>query len=141
MSQIIPEIVRIKLAPNCTLNARGAEHVVEYLYMQHQWDVFARRFRIRGSEIDLAMIHSPSRTGRLVEVKLRTGLSKINFASTKDLLPAKKVAAIRRGALALNHRTSERGLDLAWSLDVALVVPDETGTHCVIHTWQNAVDL
>lgn len=141
MPQIIPAVVRVKLAPDCTLDARNAEHVVEYLYRQHQWDVLTRRFRIRGSELDLAMIHFPSRTGRIVEVKLRTCLPKINFGSTKDLLPTKKIAAIRRGAIALNHRISDKGLDLTWILDMALVVPDKAKTHCLIYTWQNAVEL
>ena len=141
MTQTIPALARIKLAPGSVLDARNAEQIVEYFYTQYQWGVLARRFRIRGSELDLALIHPASCVGRIVEVKLRTHLSKIDFESTRHLLTQKKLAAIKRGANALNHKIASRGLNLTWSFDMALVVPDKIRTHCLIYTWENAVEF
>lgn len=141
MTQIIPAVARIRLNPGCTLDARSAENIVEYLYKQHRWDVLARRFRIRGSELDLAVVQQRARLGRIVEVKLRTHLPKIDFESTRQLLTTKKIAAIKRGASALNDKIAAGGLHVSWSFDVALVVPDRCKTHCFIYTWENAAEL
>lgn len=136
----IPAVSRVHLNPDQVLDSLYAESVVERLYNLSQWYVLARRFKMRGSEIDLAFIHPKSMQARIVEVKLRKGLTRISLNSTSNLLPYRKITALSRGAQALQERTLAAGLKLDWSFDLALVVP-ESENRCLVYTWLNVMEL
>lgn len=136
-----PSVARIKLPADHNWDARSAEDVVERLYAAHHWNTLQRRFRIRGSEIDLAVIQPTKNLGRIVEVKLRLGQPRIDLEFTKSLLPPKKVAALVRGARVIETQAHRRGMNINWSFDMALVVPEIAGNSCLVYTWTNVLEI
>ena len=141
-----PHLLRVKLPTTSNsrepLTAQSAETLIETLYLRHQWHLLKRRFRIRGSEIDLAVLNPEKNAGRIVEVKLRNSPISVDFTSSQCLLPPRKLAALRRGALALADLARQQGLSVDWSLDLVLVTREEARQETyLVHTWPNAVEL
>ncbi len=140
-----PHLLRVKLPTKPhqrePLTAQSAEALIETLYLRHQWHILKRRFRIRGSEVDLAVLNPERSAGRIVEVKLRNGPISVDFTSSQCLLPPRKLAALRRGALALADLARQQGLSVDWSLDLVLVTPQDSLDTYLVHTWPNAVEL
>lgn len=144
-SYLGPHLLRVKLPSEFRtrerLTADAAEHLVGELYRLHHWSILTRRFRIRGSEIDLAVIHPNKNQGRIIEVKLRRSTTKLDLSFVENLLAPRKLAALKRGAIALADQTQSQGLNLDWSVDLILITPEFGDKTCLVHTWVNAVEF
>jgi Holliday junction resolvase-like predicted endonuclease len=140
-----PHVLRVRPAivgiSNEIWTAAFAENLIADLYTRHDWQILRKRFRMRGSEIDLAVMQPNSGVAKIIEVKLRKNQPQIDFNFANSLLPAKKIEAIRRGSFELADRYLKQGLKLDWSFDMVLVTPDPSGNSCIIRTWTNAVEF
>lgn len=120
---------------------RWSEDLVAELYERSGWQVAHKRFRIRGSEVDLVVINAKTHAARIIEVKARRSQGQLTLADFEGLISHKKLASLRHGAQFLASLYQAKGLDYRWSFDFVVVIPDfKEGRHLVT-TWPNSLDM
>lgn len=120
--------------------AKWSENLVADLYEASGWRVIARRVRMRGSEIDLAVMNSMQSEARIIEVKCRTD-SSTDLAAYESLLPHRKQLCLSKGAEALASQFMKSHPLLSWSIDLVVVQPFHRRESHLLTTWMNVFSL
>lgn len=122
------------------VTGQKGENFVSRLYEEAGWQIVARRFRVRGSEIDLAVMNKSSMQARIIEVKTRQ-FKRLDLASAEMLMSQQKLHCLRLGARHLDDQMRRQGLELNWSVDVVLLSKEKASGSIKLTTWVNAFDL
>lgn len=118
--------------------AQWSEKLVATLFEVSGWVIAKRRYRIRGSEIDLIVVNPATKEGRLIEVKSRRHKGPLDLSAAESLLPFAKARSIRVGS----RRVASTYYNIQyWSFDLTLVTPNHVPGKHLVTTWANAMDL